>query len=201
MAERFPRAAGRTRRGGANRAATDVFFVVCDGSKACLKRSTADLAQGGDHWHHRSEAGIRYAWLIHRRTFRSSRCITLGPGRRRSWMGGWPSGQRWPVLAAGMYAGPGHAGAAAGRGLLRPTQEQHSRVREGSNTRITRTKRPYPAHVGTPAKLLSQAPDRPIAGKAGCGAALGRGRRADDRPSVKRKVATGSVSVPRGRVA
>jgi hypothetical protein len=59
------------------------------------------------------------------------------------------------------------------------TDATHVRLREGSNTRITRTKRHYPAHVGTPAKMASQAPDRPIAGKLGCGAVSGRGSRAD----------------------
>jgi hypothetical protein len=56
----------------------------------------------------------------------------------------------------------------------------------GPNTPITRTKRHNQAHVGTPAKMASQAPDKPIAGKAGCGAVLGRGSRAGDRPSEKR---------------
>jgi len=94
---------------------------------------------------------------------------------------------------------PGLEAAGAGRGggpaAAANTAVTHVRLREGSNTRITRTKRHYPAHVGTPAKMASQAPDRPIAGKAGCGAVLGRGSRADDRPSEKRKVDSSILSL------
>ena len=44
-----------------------------------------------------------------------------------------------------------------------PTQKQHkSGCGRAPNTCATRTKRHSPAHVGTPARLLPQAPDRPV---------------------------------------
>jgi len=55
---------------------------------------------------------------------------------------------------------PAPHGAPAPRGAH--TGATQVRVREGANTRITRTKRHYPAPVGTPAKLLPQALHRPF---------------------------------------
>src|SRR5450755_2072979 len=118
------------------------------------------------------------------------------PGRRGSWTDGGPS--RSPA-AAGLRAAGRHAWSEAQARWLTGCGGQHSSNTRpapgGSNTRITRTKRHSPAHVGTPAKMASQAPDRPIAGKAGCGAASGRGSRADDRPSEKRKVDSSILSL------
>ena len=113
----------------------------------------------------------------------------------------WPQGQldgrlTKPVTGGGRSPGRGQTRLVRGAGAAAAaanTAVTHVRLREGSNTRITRTKRHSPAHVGTPAKMASQAPDRPIAGKAGCGAASGRGSRAGDRPSVNRQV---GCSVP-----
>src|ERR1039457_6886876 len=129
----------------------------------------------------------RYGWFVYQCTFRSSRCVILGlaagvAGRAADQVGH----RRRPVF--GPQAGtPGpRRGRDGGPAAAANTAVTHVRLREGSNTRITRTKRHYPAHVGTPAKMASQAPDRPIAGKAGCGAVSGRGSRVNDRPSVKR---------------
>ena len=117
------------------------------------------------------------------------------PNTRGKRQGGQPS---WSPAVPGLRAAVRHAWFEARARRLTYCGGQHSSntrpAPAGSNTRITRTKRHYPAHVGTPAKMASQAPViRPIAGKAGCVAVLGRGSRAGDRPSVKRWVTSSTA--------
>jgi hypothetical protein len=85
--------------------------------------------------------------LIRRRTFRSSRYVIPGPAAAG--------------LRPAATLGPG-AVATADRGCCGQHKSNTSPGRGGSNTRITRTRRHSPAHVGTPARLLPQAPDTPI---------------------------------------
>jgi len=49
------------------------------------------------------------------------------------------------------------AGATAGRAAAANTRATQVRVREGSNTRATRTKRHSPAHLGTGVKIDASA--------------------------------------------